>query len=158
MGGRDMSPVTDKRAELAKIEVELRAWLAKQPTGGPTMMRWIHRGNDDDTAQKLAARVAALREGCGPDGVPPIRYVAELIGIDSDSEKAIRWLIALMVLCCDPLATALTAAASARRSTAFLVRSTFDSCRADANERHSAYGPQAVIHKVARFEHGRYER
>ncbi len=47
----------------------------------------------------------------------PIRYVAELVGADTDSERAIRWLIALMVLCCDPLAIALTAAASARRST-----------------------------------------
>jgi hypothetical protein len=46
----------------------------------------------------------------------PIRYVAELVGADTDSERAIRWLIALMVLCCDPLAIALTAAASARRS------------------------------------------
>jgi hypothetical protein len=45
----------------------------------------------------------------------PTRYVAELIGADTDSERAIRWLIALMVLCCDPLAIALTAAASARR-------------------------------------------
>jgi len=45
----------------------------------------------------------------------PLRYVAELIGADTDSERAIRWLIALMVLCCDPLAIALTAAASARR-------------------------------------------
>jgi hypothetical protein len=45
----------------------------------------------------------------------PIRYVAELIGADTDSERAIRWLIALIVLCCDPLAIALTAAASARR-------------------------------------------
>jgi hypothetical protein len=45
----------------------------------------------------------------------PIRYVAELLGVDTDSERAIRWLIALMVLCCDPLAIALTAAASARR-------------------------------------------
>jgi hypothetical protein len=48
----------------------------------------------------------------------PIRYVAELIGTDTDSEQAIRWLIALMVLCCDPLAIALTAAASARRNEA----------------------------------------
>ncbi len=39
----------------------------------------------------------------------PIRYVAELLGTDTDSEKAIRWLIALMVLTCDPLAIALTA-------------------------------------------------
>jgi hypothetical protein len=44
-----------------------------------------------------------------------IRYVAELVGADADCERAIRWLIALMVLCCDPLAIALTAAASARR-------------------------------------------
>jgi hypothetical protein len=47
----------------------------------------------------------------------PIRYVAELVGANTNSERAIRWLIALMVLCCDPLAIALTAAASARRST-----------------------------------------
>jgi len=45
----------------------------------------------------------------------PIRYVAELLGADPDAERAIRWLIALMVLCCDPLAITLTAAASARR-------------------------------------------
>jgi hypothetical protein len=44
----------------------------------------------------------------------PIRYVAELIGADADSECAIRWMIALIVLCCDPLAIALMAAASAR--------------------------------------------
>jgi hypothetical protein len=41
----------------------------------------------------------------------PIRYVAELLGADTDTERAIRWLIALMVLTCDPLAIALTAAA-----------------------------------------------
>ena len=46
----------------------------------------------------------------------PIRYVAEFVGADTDSERAIRWLIALMVLRCDPLAIALTAAASARKS------------------------------------------
>jgi len=45
----------------------------------------------------------------------PVRYVAELLGIDTDSERAIRWLIALITLCCDPLAISLTAAASARR-------------------------------------------
>jgi hypothetical protein len=44
----------------------------------------------------------------------PLRYVAELIGVDTHSEWAIRWLIALTVLCCDPLAIALTAAASVR--------------------------------------------
>ena len=44
----------------------------------------------------------------------PIRYVAAIFAI-ADQETAIRWLIALMVLCCDPLAIALTAAASSRR-------------------------------------------
>jgi hypothetical protein len=34
--------------------------------------------------------------------VAPIRYVAEFLGLDTDSEKAIRWLIALMVLCAIP--------------------------------------------------------
>jgi hypothetical protein len=47
----------------------------------------------------------------------PIRYVAELLNADADSERAIRWLILMMVLCCDPLAIALMAAASARRTT-----------------------------------------
>ncbi len=46
----------------------------------------------------------------------PLRYAAELIGVGADSEKVIRWLIDLMVLCCDPLAIALIATASARRS------------------------------------------
>jgi hypothetical protein len=32
----------------------------------------------------------------------PIRYVAELVGDNGDSERAIRWLILMMVLCCDP--------------------------------------------------------
>jgi hypothetical protein len=41
--------------------------------------------------------------------------VAELLGTDTDSKQAIRWLIALVLLCCDPLAIALTAAASAPR-------------------------------------------
>ena len=45
----------------------------------------------------------------------PIRYVAELVGADTDSEQAISWLILMMVMCCDPLAIALTAAASAPR-------------------------------------------
>jgi hypothetical protein len=75
------------------------------------------------------------RAGKSRPRLRPIRYVTELA--DTGSERAIRQLIALMVLCCDPLAIALTAAASARRSTpskATLVRSAFDCCRADATE------------------------
>jgi hypothetical protein len=40
---------------------------------------------------------------------------ARVTGVGGDSEHAIWWLIAFIVLCCDPLAIALTAAASARR-------------------------------------------
>jgi ribosomal protein L37E len=41
----------------------------------------------------------------------PTRGVAKGIGGDTDSEGAIRWLLALMLLCCDPPAIAPTAAA-----------------------------------------------
>jgi hypothetical protein len=44
----------------------------------------------------------------------PIRYVAAVFG-EQDSETAARWLILMMVLTCDPLAIAPTAAASGRR-------------------------------------------
>src|SRR5713226_7393806 len=66
------------------------------------------------TLQTERAQVAAKGRQAETEAAP-IRYVAELIGANTDSERAIRWLIALMVLCCDPLAIALTAAASARR-------------------------------------------
>jgi hypothetical protein len=65
----------------------------------------------------------------------PIRSVTEVVGTDTDSERAIRWLIRLMLLCCDRLAIASTAVASAGRSTTSkTVPSTFDSCRDDAIE------------------------
>jgi hypothetical protein len=44
-------------------------------------------------------------------GAAPIIYVAQILG---GTTEAIRWLILAMVLCCDPLAIALAAAASAR--------------------------------------------
>ncbi len=50
--------------------------------------------------------------------VAPIRYVAELVGAGADSERATRLVVRMMVMCCDPLAIALTAAASAKRTTA----------------------------------------
>ncbi len=71
-------------------------------------------GERNEAAGTLRASLAAQGRRIETDAAP-IRYVAELVGADTDSERAIRWLIALMVLCCDPLAIALTAAASARR-------------------------------------------
>jgi hypothetical protein len=73
--------------------------------------------------QRSAEALAALqteRAGVAAKGrlveteAAPIRYVAAIFSVE-DQETAIRWLIALMVLCCDPLAIALTAAASSRR-------------------------------------------
>jgi hypothetical protein len=59
----------------------------------------------------------------------PIRYVTCDLGV-ADQETAIRWLITLMVLTCDPLAIALrTAAASARRSCEALSLSPDTQCR-----------------------------
>jgi hypothetical protein len=45
----------------------------------------------------------------------PIKAFADMIGLPSDDERAVRWFIAFIVLCCDPLAIALTAATSGRR-------------------------------------------
>jgi hypothetical protein len=43
-----------------------------------------------------------------------IRYVGEAIGAETDSERTIRWLLALIMMWCDPPARALKAAESAR--------------------------------------------
>jgi hypothetical protein len=43
-------------------------------------------------------------------------FLVTLIGAGTDSERAIRWLIALTVLCCDPLAVVLTASVNARKA------------------------------------------
>jgi hypothetical protein len=80
-----------------------------------------------DERKKEAGALAALqteRAGVVAKGrqieteAAPIRYAAELVGVGHDDERAIRWLILMMVLCCDPLAIALTAAASAVASPA----------------------------------------
>jgi hypothetical protein len=65
-------------------------------------------------AKAERAHVAAQGRAAETEAAP-IMYVAEILGVGGESERAIRWLIALMVLCCDPLAIALTAAAAARR-------------------------------------------
>jgi hypothetical protein len=82
-----------------------------------TMTRsWPWAGRASSPAALKAERASLAAQGRKIETeAAPIRYVGELLGLDTDSEKAIRWLIALMALCCDPLAIALTAAASARR-------------------------------------------
>jgi hypothetical protein len=63
------------------------------------------------TLQTERAQVAAKGRKIETEAAP-----IALIGAEADAERAIRWFIALMVLCRNPLAIALTAAASARRS------------------------------------------
>jgi hypothetical protein len=43
-----------------------------------------------------------------------VRYLATLAG--TDTETAVRWLILLMVMCCDPAAIGLTIAAAGRKA------------------------------------------
>jgi hypothetical protein len=60
----------------------------------------------------LTAETARVEAAVGP-----IQYLAIMLG--TDAETAVRWLIFLMVLCCDPAAIALTiAVAGARESRA----------------------------------------
>src|SRR6266446_1792811 len=96
---------TTAAMKLADDQRRARAGLAEERK---------HEAGTLATLQAERATVAAKGRQIETEAAP-IRYVAELLGADTDSERAIRWLIALMVLCCDPLAIALTAAASARR-------------------------------------------
>jgi hypothetical protein len=57
----------------------------------------------------LAAETAHVEAATGP-----IRYLAVMVG--TDPETAVRWLILLMVLCCDPAAIALTIAVAGARN------------------------------------------
>ncbi len=103
-------PAQRPRSKAPTIALMLHA--SSYPSSGHNQRR-----QDGATLADLKAERAAL----GAKGrqieteSAPIRYVAELVGADTHLEKAIRWLIALMVLTCDPLAISLTAAASARR-------------------------------------------
>jgi hypothetical protein len=57
----------------------------------------------------LTAETARVEAAAGP-----VQYLAVMVG--TDSETAVRWLILLMVLCCDPAAIALTIAVAGARS------------------------------------------
>jgi hypothetical protein len=94
-----------------------RPRLRSQPwkaSAGPVRGSPVSETRAEAALKAERASVAAKARQIETEAAP-IRYVAELIGTDSDSARAIRWLIALMVLCYDPLAIALTAAASTRR-------------------------------------------
>jgi hypothetical protein len=122
--------VADLDARVAQIDAAIaEATRRGRTTGAMALMEGQRRSRAGLTSEReqAAGTLAALkaeRASVAARGrrieteAAPIRYVAELVGANTDSERAIRLLIALMVLCCDPLAIALTAAASAMRAAA----------------------------------------
>jgi len=65
---------------------------------------------EPDRPQNIGARGKQIATKAAP-----ICYVEEMLDVDAGRERAIRWLIALMVLCRAPRAIALATAASAPR-------------------------------------------
>lgn len=117
--------VTDLDKQIAQIDATVAAATAKgKATTGLTAMEGQRKAHTALAGEReraagvgrpeSRARWRAAKGHQAETEAAPIVYVAEMLGVGSDSERAIRWLIALMVLCCDPLAIALTAAASAR--------------------------------------------
>ena len=73
------------------------------------------RGDDSSLPDLKAERATSGANGRHIEAESaPIRHGVETIGAETDSERAIRWLLALMMLCCDQPAGALTAVASER--------------------------------------------
>src|SRR5262249_14457715 len=119
--------VADLDRQIAQIDAAVAAATAKgKATTGVSVMEGQRKApaglaGERERAADALASIKAERAGVASQGrrieteAAPILYVAELLGIGTDSERAIRWLIAVMVLCCDPLAIVLTAATSARR-------------------------------------------
>jgi hypothetical protein len=63
-------------------------------------------------ARIISSAVTPFGTGGVEADIGPLRYVAMLLGLDS--EQAMRWFILLMVLTCDPMAIVLVIAASTR--------------------------------------------
>jgi hypothetical protein len=89
--------------------------LADQRRGRAALVAERERAAEALADLKVERGSVQLRASIAESETMPLRYAAELIGVGGGTERAIRWLIALM-LRCDPLAIALPAAASARRS------------------------------------------
>jgi hypothetical protein len=90
--------------------------MADQKTTRASLAAERQRAAEELADLKVKRGGVAARASIAASEMMPLRYAAGLLGMGTDDEKAIRLLIALMVLTCDPLAIALTAAVSARRS------------------------------------------
>ncbi|MET0221237.1 MAG: hypothetical protein ABW213_11315, partial [Tardiphaga sp.] len=76
------------------------------------------RGREAATLTTLRTERASLggERAHAEAAAGPVRYLATLAG--TDTETAVRWLILLMVACCDPAAIGLTIAAAGRKTAA----------------------------------------
>ena len=102
----------EEAAKRGRAATALAAFSGQRKTRAALVEQ--RRAEASALADFKAARFALAAKGRQIETeAAPIRYVAELAG--ADSERAIRWLVVLMLMCCDPLAIALTAAASASR-------------------------------------------
>jgi hypothetical protein len=118
--------VADLDTRIAQIDAAVAEALRRGRTGAALAamegQRRVRASLVEERKQEAGtlAALRAERAGVATQGrrieteAAPIAYVAAIVGV-RDQETAIRWLIALMVLTCDPLAIALTAAASSRR-------------------------------------------
>jgi hypothetical protein len=121
------SRIADLDRRLAQIDTAVSEATRRGRTNGAMRLAEDQRrqragitGERERAAQELAGmktqRVQVAAQGRAAEGeAAPVQYVAQLFGIEREPETIIRWLIAAMVLCCDPLALALTAAIGARR-------------------------------------------
>jgi hypothetical protein len=119
--------VADLDKQIAAIDNAIAAATQRGKTGAAVSVMEGQRKARAGLAserEKAAGALAALkveRAHVAAQGrvaeseATPIVYVAEMLGAGGDSEQAIRWLIAVMVICCDPLSISLVAAASAQR-------------------------------------------
>jgi hypothetical protein len=89
-----------------------------------------------------AERASVVAKGKAASEAAPIQYLAAVFG-GAHPDTAIRWLILMMVLCCDPLAIALTAAATARQATKD--KTTFDPQFLWQLTRRCVPGPTATV-------------
>jgi len=95
--------------------VTAQAALADQHKARAALMQQREQAAAAVAMLKTERASVKARAAVAESEAAPIMYAAEVLGIGSDPERAIRFLIVLMVLCCDPLAIVLTAGVSARR-------------------------------------------
>jgi hypothetical protein len=108
---RQIESTIEEAAKCGRIDA------ASSAIDGQPKARHVLAGEPRQQEASTLADLKAERATLGANGrqveaeAAPMRYDAQPIGADTHGEQAIRWLLALMVLCCDPPALTSTAAA-----------------------------------------------